>query len=123
MMKKKSDFPTFNAKNYPKEINDLFAFLKIDYRYKRTENRWDGATYVLVYENAAKNKKIDLGFDIRDNAYYFYFYENGIRTHLFEIFGKYEKIDFKKLQPDNDQYLDALKLNAELLKKYGDKIL
>jgi hypothetical protein len=122
-MKKKSDFPTFNAENYPKEVNELFEFLIADYGYKLTTNQWKSITYVVIYENKNKNKKIDLNFDIRDNAFYFYLYENDKRKIFLELLPKYEKISPKKLIPDNDQYIDALKLNAQLLKKHGEKIL
>ena len=39
------------------------------------------------------------------------------------IFKYKVNLDYKKLHPDNFQYLDALKLNADLLKNYGDNIL
>ena len=42
-----------------------------------------------------------------------------------KMFWNYLNINraYKKTQPDETQYLDSLKLNADLLQKYGNKLL
>jgi hypothetical protein len=114
--------PKFKTINYPNEVHELFDFLKNEYNYKIVESGWKTVSYIVKYEK--ENIKIVLNFDIKDNAFYFYVLKGDEEISFITLFKRFEKISSpKKFIPDESQYLEALKLNAELLKKYGDKIL
>lgn len=115
------------------EIDSGFKFLITDYSYDLTEKRQERYGYITRYENG--DRKVYLYYDYKENFFYFNlirgkntvypndFNQKNIKP-FFRLFEKHEPgIDLNKLQPNDDQYMIALKLNVELLKKYGDGVL
>ena len=111
----------------------LFNFLVGEYGYKLLEDYRGACTFVTTY---IKNDiRISMDFDIKDNFFYFklikgrdtLFPNDSDRKNIipfFRLFEKYDPyFDPNSIQPDDHQYEEALRLNAELLKKYGDKVL
>lgn len=123
----------FNILESPTKIDDAFEFLIDSYGYSVIQKLEESYTYYVRYEKG--DRKVALNYDYKDNFFYFDLI-NGKNTPypndhddknikpFFRLFQKYEpKIDLKKLQPDDNQYLEALELNAQLLRKYGEKVL
>jgi len=122
----------YNVTNYPREAEEAFDYLieKYGYSMKFKETTFG---YLLIYSN--KSSVLNLNYDCRDNFYYFDLirgkdteYPNDLDNEnirpLFKLVQKHDpNFDVRKLQPNDDQYLEALKLNAIMLKKYGDKVL
>lgn len=126
---------TYKFTNSPKEIKDFFQFLINDYNFYIKEESITNFGPRYIYINRKGDIKVKLNYDYKDNFYYFEIikgkdtkYPNDSDNQnikpLFRLAQKYDaSFDIKKLQPDDNQYLEALKMNAEMLKKYGDKIL
>jgi hypothetical protein len=126
---------TYKYTNSPQEIKEYFQFLIDEYKYSIIEESITNYGPSYIYINNIGNIRVKLNYDYKDNFYYFEIikgvntkYPNDLDNEnirpLFKLVKKYEvDFDVRKLQPDNNQYLEALKLNAEMLKKYGDKIL
>lgn len=126
---------TYKFTNSPQEIKECFKFLIEEYKYSIIEESITNYGPNYIYINTTGNIRVKLNYDYKDNFYYFEIikgvntkYPNDLDNEnirpLFRLVQKYEPgFDVRKLQPDNNQYLEALKLNVEMLKKYGDKIL
>lgn len=122
--------------NYFKEVRKNFEFLEKKYDYKRLNPKYENMTFKTIYINKMNNRKIKMGYDIHDNDFYFYIIrgEKGVFPEpytgkdedilmFYDVFRNHTRIPFKNTLPDNKQYIKALELNAELLMKYGEKIL
>lgn len=124
---------TYSILEYPIKVKEYFDFLTSEYGYDLVKEERRTFSYLNIYEKG--NIRIYLNYDIRDNFYYFSLirgketrYPNDHDKEnikpFFHLFQKYEPdIVLKRLQPDDNQYLEALELNAQLLKKYGDRVL
>ena len=122
----------YNVLDVSKVIDEKFRFLISEYGYALTERRQENYGYYTVYERS--QRKVYLGYDYRENFFYFILIRGKYTVYpndhdqenikpFFRLFEKYEADLEKKIQPDDSQYLEALELNASLLKKYGDKVL
>lgn len=123
----------YSILDYPKRHREYFDFLITDYGFNITEETRLTFSYITVYKK--DDIRVDLNYDTRDNFFYFVLirgkdtkYPNdhdktNIITFL-DVFAESEPgIDLKQFEPDDDQYLKSLELNAIYLKKHGDKIL
>ncbi len=124
---------TFSYIKSKVEAEKAFSFLIDEFHYSLCINEYKNYGFLLEY--SSDGIRIHLFCDYRDNFFYFKIikgvdtvYPNdhdktNIKT-FYEIIDKYNLgIDYNLLQPNNDQYIDALKLNAKILKEYGSKIL
>jgi hypothetical protein len=116
------------------EIKNTFLFLEIDYAFKIIKESNSEYALNIIYRN--DTNQIRLGYDYRDNIFYFLLIR-GAQTRypndsdrenirdFFSIVEKYSIPDITEsdLQPTENDYSAALKLNAELLHKYGERIL
>ncbi len=115
-------------------IKDLFSFLEKDYEFKIIEEDVDNSGALFIYQN--ENGKVSLCYDYRNNEFSVSLVKGKDTAYpdddeywkkikpLESLIEKYDlSFETKKLQPSGKHYLEALKLNAELLKKYGDKVL
>ena len=123
----------YSVIDYLEKQNECFKFLIADYHFKLVKEK--EADFDFVSEYRKKGIRVHLDYDIRDNFFYFTLIKGddtkfpndedkeNIKSFL-TFFMRYDpKIDSKLIQPDDKQYLESLKRNASLLKKYGDKIL
>ena len=123
----------YNLLEFKKKRAEYFQFLIDDYKYELFENKEETLAFSALY--IKDDIRIDLLSEFLDPFFYYAFikgkntiYPNDAEDKnilpFYRLFKYYDKnLDVRKLQPDDDQYEEALKLNAELLKKYGDKIL
>lgn len=125
-----------NNFKYTDSIRDIlenFKFLIQDYSFEILNQKEANFGFKIEYSNGII--RINLYYDYRDNFFYFKIIK-GINTSypndndnenikvFYDIVDKYNLgIDYSSLQPTSDQYIDALKLNAKLLKEHGGKIL
>lgn len=123
----------FNLLESVTDIKNEFSFLMSDYGFEIIEERFTNKGVNYLFGNG--KVRVDLTYDYRENFFYFkiirgkdtkfpndHDFEN-IKP-FFKLTEKFEpNLNPNKLQPDENQYREALKLNAEVLKKYGDKIL
>jgi hypothetical protein len=124
---------TYSVVEYPKYEEEYFNFLITEYGYNLTENKKVTFGFIATYQKG--DVRIHLDYETRDDFFYFTLirgrdtkypndFDNENIKPFFRLFEKYEpKSVIDKLQPDDKQYLESLKLNADLLKKYGDKVL
>lgn len=124
---------TYSILEYPQKVREYFDFLINEYGYELIEDVHVTFGFITIYQRG--DIRIHLYFEIPDKFYYFSLirgketrYPNDHDTEnikpFFRLFQKYEPdIDLKKLQPDQNQYLESLELNAQLLKKYGASVL
>lgn len=118
---------------YLDEQKRLFDFLTTEYDFTLSEERKTDFSYITDYRK--KGLRIHFNYDTKDNFFYFVLIrgdntqfpndkDNENIKPLLALFKAHEpNLDIKIVLPDDKQYLDSLKRTAELLKKYGDKIL
>jgi len=123
----------YSVLDYPSKQKEYFEFLVIEYDFKLTEEK--KADFDFICEYRKPGIRVHLNYDIRDNFFYFTLIkgdntifpndkDNENIRPFFLLFQHFDhNLDPKKLQPNNDQYLESLKANAILLRKYGDRIL
>lgn len=86
-------------------------------------------SFKIIYTKG--DRKVRLFYDYRENFFYFYLIKRKETQHIgdndknvlsfYQLFKYYEhEIKLNRLNPDGDQFKDALLLNVELIKKYGD---
>ncbi|MEW6516612.1 MAG: hypothetical protein AB1439_06915 [candidate division FCPU426 bacterium] len=122
--------------NYFKDVRKKFKFLVEQYHYKIRKIRLENMTYIAIYTNRAVNRQIKMGYDIHDNAFYFYVMKGERGKYpepytgkddniimFYDVIKKHINVPFEAIITDDKQYFKALELNAELLRKYGDGIL
>jgi hypothetical protein len=122
----------FNLLDSIEDIKKEFAFLVEDYNFNliKESSTNKGVTY-LYYKGEIR---INLYYDYRENFFYFEIIK-GKETQIpndkdfkniipfYKFVQSYEpSFDINKLQPDDYQYIDALKINALAIRKYGDKM-
>lgn len=124
--------PTYSFYDVQQPMEETFRFLITDYGFEEASREQDNMGFTLLYLN--EDRQVRLYYDYRDNFFYFYIIK-GINTvypndtdknilSFYNLFQHFEpSIDLKRLEPDEEQYQHALTLNAQLLKKYGDKLL
>lgn len=131
-MKTMSVFRDYSLLEYPENVKNCFAFLINDYGYELILEERSTVTYTHQY--AKGSLRVLLNYDIRDNAFYYYLIRGDIRfpqerdpekvKSMYHLFKKYDpNFNIHAVQPNDNQYLDALKLTAQMLKKYGDRVL
>lgn len=124
-----------NTQYYAKadKISEMFSFV-IDYGLKL--EREETLKYGSYVEYVGNGIRLYLGFDFKDYFFYFNFirgentkYPNdndqeNIKT-FWDLAYKYvPNLNIEELKPDEEEgYFEALTLNADLLNKYGSKIL
>lgn len=118
----------------PTVIKDCFEFLKESYGFKLIEDISSNAGVLIIYQNDFG--KVGINFDYRDDDFNIDLvkgsdmqypndaaYWNEIKP-LESLIKKYEAdFDIEQIQSNNRKYVEAVKLSAEMLKKYGDKVL
>lgn len=116
-------------------IDEAFRYLIDEYGYVLKERSREGYGCYATYEHAAAGRRVHLGYDYKENFFYFSLvrgvdtpYPNDIDQEnvkpFFALFTKREHgLSLAALQPDETQYQEALELNAALLKKHGDGVL
>lgn len=122
----------FSVLGYPQSAKRAFSFLWKELGFSVQEEDF-GAAYRISYGKG--DIRIILDYDFKDNFFYFVIIRGkntqfpndmdreNIKT-FYEFAQKFEPgTNAKKLQPDEDQYLDALNANAHLLKVHGKLIL
>lgn len=124
--------PTYSFYDVQQPMEETFRFLITDYGFEEASREQDNMGFTLLYLN--EDRQVRLYYDYRDNFFYFYIIK-GINTvypndtdknilSFYNLFQHFEpSIDLERLEPDEEQYQRALTLNAQLLKKYGDKLL
>jgi len=121
---------------YTDSIDDIienFEFLVKEYSFHIINQQESNFGFKVEYSNGII--RIHLYYDYRDNFFYFKIirgtntaYPNdndneNIKT-FYDIIDKYNLgIAYNLLQPNKDQYINALKLNAKILKEHGNGIL
>lgn len=131
MMNTKKEFELTES---PVLIKELFNFLIKDYGFILIEDVSSNAGVLIVYQG--KKSKVGISFDYRDNFFsvdlvrgkhtqYPSDIEYGLNIKpLSELVKKnIPNYNVDKMQVTNSKYFDLLKENAEMLKKYGDKVL
>lgn len=124
---------TIDYEKYKKDIENCFNLLVKKYNYKIISKTDKPYGYTIIYMK--DDRKVYLSYDFKENFFYFNLIK-GVNTvypndndsenikSFYELFKKNEnKIDFKSLQPSDNDYLTALNKNALLLDKYGYSIL
>ncbi|NCI49824.1 hypothetical protein GWC95_07820 [Sediminibacterium roseum] len=104
---------------------EKFSFLVTDYGFELTEVRSENYGTFLIYGNKEKKIVLNLGYEYRDQMFY-YFLNDGIKRLTFhDFFGKYDPslLYWPDLMPKGDDFLPALEKNIALLKKYGHNFL
>lgn len=118
----------------PYLIKESFSFLEQDFGFKIIEDEVSNSGVFLIYENDFG--KIGISHDYRDSIFNVDIIQ-GKETHypndaeywnkvkpLESLIKKYEpNFEAQMIQPKGRQYLEAIKLSANLLKKYGGKVL
>lgn len=124
---------SYRASDATNALNEKFSFLVDDYGYELAEERKENYGYFARYEKG--NRRVHIAYDYKDNFFYFSIvrgrntiYPNDADREnikaFYRLFEKYDpEMDFNKLQPDENQYLDALEFNVSLLKQFGDRVL
>ncbi len=124
---------SYRASDATEALNEKFSFLVNDYGYELAEKREENYGYFARYEK--DERRVHIAYDYKDNFFYFSIvrgrntiYPNDADQEnikaFYRLFEKYDpEMDFNKLQPDENQYLDALELNVSLLKEFGDRVL
>lgn len=123
----------YRVLEYPSRVKECFSFLTTDYGYSLPQEEAEAFSFVNRYEKGSL--RILLIYDIRDNVFDFWIMRGevgGFPDHadpdtaktMYDLFKQHEKdLDFSATQPDDSQYLDALRLNAKLLRAYGGEVL
>lgn len=124
---------TYDVTEYLKYEKNLFKYLVDEYKFNRKVRKGLMFSYISEYKN--KDIRVYLKYDFREQWLKFQLIrgkntpdhsdrENPNIKMFWDLFEHFEPgFDYMRTQPDEKQYLDSLKLNAELLKKYGDKLL
>jgi len=113
------------------KMKKAFSFLIQAYHFDLVRDEETNYNVVLEYKKG--DTKVYLNYDYMDNWFAFNLIK-GIDTSVFSVSPNNKKIsdlvqvfdpskDYKFFQPNDDGFEDALKKNAEALKKYGDKVL
>jgi len=124
--------PSYSTLDYPEVHKKLFYFLCTEYHYKLINCERDTFDYIHEYRN--NNIRIVMDYDIRENRFGFHIIKgydtkfprnyNKKEVIMFhDLFERHEEIPFGNVMPDEKQYIESLKLNARLLRKYGEKVL
>jgi hypothetical protein len=123
----------YSVTGYVEEQKKLFSFLITEYGFALSEERRTAFSYITDYRR--RGLRVHLNYDTKDNFFYFVLIkgEHTIFPNdsdkenikpLLALFKKYEPdLDMKRLLPDDKQYLESLKRTAQLLQKYGDRVL
>ena len=116
------------------EFKKELFFLNRAFNFSIIEESSSGLGFFIVYQN--EFRKVAVSYDYRDNFFYFVIikgphtkYPNdadkiNVRTTM-DLVMKYSipGINQKDLQPNENGYQEALKLNAKIIKEYGANIL
>ena len=103
-------------------VKSSFSFLVNEWEFKKT--REDDINYGCYFEYLKGNLIVYLGYDYKDNCFYFDFILNGQRQLFMEFFKeKDSNFDWRLFQPNDYQYKESLMRNVEYLKKYKDDVL
>lgn len=124
--------PKYKFYDVSQPIEEAFRFLINDYGYQMEKSEQDNMGFTIVYTK--DERKVRLFYDYRDNSFYFYVIKGKDTPYpgdedknilsFYHLFQHYESgIDLDRLEPNEEQYQEALLLNAQLLRKYGDKLL
>lgn len=122
----------------PDIIEREFQFLIDEFGYVMTRNEersYDGYAYAYLIEYQANERRVNLTFDYKENFYYFTIIR-GLDTRIpndtdtenlrpfWQLFHKFDpQLQPDMIQPENQSYVQAAEMNAQLLKKYCTKIL
>jgi hypothetical protein len=130
---KKNKMANHYFDNSVDNILKCFDFIITEKGFKLTNCEDLNSGVIVDYTNGIV--RVHLYYDYRDNFFYFSFIK-GINTQFpndhdtenikifYDIIDKFSlPIEYKNLQPNDENYLTALELNAEILKKYADDIL
>ncbi len=102
-------------------LDQNFSFLEKDWGFEKI--RSEELNYGSYLEFSKEKLIIYLGYDYKDNFFYFEFKRNKERFPIMLLFKEKEpKLDLKRFEPDDFQYKDALMLNIQYLKKYKEDI-
>ena len=124
---------TYSIVKYPKHEKKIFNFLIKEYGFKIIIRNRETFNFITIYEK--NDIRIILNYDIREQRFIFKIIhgkntpvhsdrDNSNIKMFWDLFQYFDtNFDYKKTQPDETQYLDSLKLNADLLQKYGNKLL
>jgi hypothetical protein len=103
-------------------VSKSFAFLHEEWKFELL--RSDNFNYGCYFEYLKGKLKIYLGYDYKDNFFYFEFIVNGNHVSFINFFKEKEpNIDWKIFKPNDYQYKESLLHNVQYLKKYKDEIL
>jgi hypothetical protein len=123
----------YDVRDYLKKQRKYFDYLVKDYGFTLDQEKEFSLNYVAEYKK--EGIRINLNYDTRDNFFYFTIIKGdntqfpndkdkeNIRSFLM-LFRRSEPnlgIDDSKIQPNDKQYEDSLRNNAELLKNTGIK--
>ena len=123
----------FNILESLYDIKNEFSFLQENFGFYL--NKEFSSNKGVTYQYSNDIIRINLNYDFRENFFYFKLirgmdtqYPNDQDFENIKTFSDLAKkndpnFDLRLLQPDQKQYLDALKLNAQLLRINGAKIL
>jgi hypothetical protein len=123
---------TYSIEDYPENVERYFDFLITDFGFKLTEKRERKFGYLVVFEK--DDRKVVLNFDYMDNYYYFSIvrgketvYSDEETENIITFYdlakNKNAEINLQELQPDDKQFLKALKNNTEILQQFGGQVL
>ncbi|GEQ85376.1 hypothetical protein ULMS_08840 [Patiriisocius marinistellae] len=115
-------------------IKESFAFLEKDYGFEIIEEDIDNSGVLFIYQNASG--KVSLCFDYRNNEFNVTLIKGKYTAYpndaeYWETVKPMESLikkndpnfNTQKLQPNGKEYIEAVRLNANLLQKYGNKVL
>lgn len=110
-------------------MKETFSFLGRDYEFQRSKEQQSNKGVILEYHS--QKFKISLIYDLRENFFYFSLIRGVQTLHpndkddynirpFFRLAQRFcPDIDVKSLQPAPSQYLQALEVNAELVRRLG----
>lgn len=122
-------------KDFTRKAKECFRFLVNEYNFKIFKDDKMTFGHKLIYRK--KDIFVVLYYEFYNAFFYFKIIKGSDTAHtndsgdtyilpFYRLFKKYDKnLNSSKIQPDDKkrQYTNALKLNAELLRKYGREIL
>ena len=127
-----------NDKYNPDAIREAFTFLVSEFRYsiiRDEELLHDNRRYAFVIEYVGNERRVHLTHDYKENFFYFMIirgtntrFPNG-NDHdnivsFWRLFSHFEPLlELNTIQPDSQTCAQAATMNAQLLIKYGTKIL
>jgi hypothetical protein len=122
----------------PNAIRNAFRFLVTEFHYSITQDGelfHEKRPYEFVIEYACNNRRVRLVHDYKENFFDFVIirglatrypndYDQGNIVTFWGLFKSYEpSLELEALQPVGRTCTDAALINAQLLRKYGSKIL